>query len=286
MNPKRSFVLMEGTPGAAGGGEPGAGGAPGGTPGAGGQPAAGGEPGAGGAPSALAAAPAPLHERIPEKFHVKKGEEFDAEASTGKLLEGYKALEQRVGSGDLPPKSPDEYTITPPDGQKETFKEDERTAAFRKDAHAKGLSQGQFDFMMGKFFSLVPEIAAQTIKNTTEQTIGALVKAWGPADGEDYDKNFNSAFKAFQAYAAPEDKGKFDEIMTNPALAYRILAKIGPELGEAGGVPANTSGTGEDNVQSLLTDPVLQNPKHPEYAAKRAKVDAYYANKYGTAAVS
>lgn len=224
--------------------------------------------------------PQPLHERIPEKFHVKKGEEFDAEASMGKVLESYKALEQRMLDGGAPPKAPEEYKITPPDDLKDTWQEDERTASFRKDAHAKGLSQEQFDWVMGKYFELTPTIAGQVLQNTADQTRGALEEVWG----DEYQANFDGAMKTFKAYA-PEG-AKFDDIMTKPALAYQMLAKISTELGEAGGVPRDTSG-GSDatDVQTLLMHPAAGDPKHAEHKAVRQKLDAYYAKKYGTTPV-
>lgn len=296
MNPKRSFVLMEGVPGAAGGGAAGAGGeggqegagAAGANAGAGSGGAGGGAAGAAGGAGASAlsgnGSPPPLHERIPEKFHVKrtgeKGEEFDADASWGKVLEGYQALEKRVGSGDLPPKAPEEYAITVPDALKETFKEDERTAALRKDAHEAGLNQKQFDFMMGKFFQIGPELAQAAVQNSVEQTRGALEKAWG----DKYDEQFSGAFKAFQAYA-PEGV-KFDDIMTNPAIAYQLLAKIAPELGEAGGVPGNTSGGQGESVDDLMKSEAYWNSKHADHAKVSAKVRAHYERKHGTAAVT
>ena len=185
-------------------------------------------------------------------------------------------------AGDTPPKSAEDYTIPVPDELKESFQEDERTAAFRKEAHELGLSQKQFDGMMGKFFKLVPEIAQQTIQGAATQVAEKLDKAWGA----EYEQNLQGAMKAFEAYADPADKGKFDDIMRDPSLAYRILAKIGPELGEAGAPPRSTEGGSEESIQQLLTSDALSNPKHPDHKATRQKVDAYYAKKYGTAAVS
>jgi hypothetical protein len=229
-------------------------------------------------PSALAK-PVPLHERIPEKFHVKKGEELDAEASMAKVLEGYQALEKRVGSGDIPPKSAEEYTVTPPEELKEALKDFKLSPEFLKGAHDKGITQGQLDYMLTHYFKEAPALMQGGLNSSVEATISSLDKAWGA----EYDKHLGAAAKAFEAYADPADKGRFDDIMKDPSLAYRILAKIGPELGEAGAPPRNAEGSSEESVQALLTDPVLQNPKHPEYSAKRAKVDAYYAKKYGTA---
>lgn len=233
------------------------------------------------------AKPVPLHERIPEKFHVKrageKGEEFDPEASMGKVLEGYKALEQRVGSGDLPPKAAEEYTFTVPDTLKEQVQmDDAKLAEFKKEALAAGMTQKQFEFSMGRYVNALPQLVGEIIQNQAGKVIESLDKAWGA----DYDKNLAAAQKTFDTFATPEEKGKFDAIMTNPAMAYQMLARIAGELGEARGIPADAGGGNEASIQQLLTSPILQDAKHPEYAATRAKVDAHYAKKYGTAVIT
>lgn len=232
-------------------------------------------------PSALAK-PVPLHERIPEKFHVKKGEDFDAEASMTKVLEGYTALEKRLGTGDVPPKTPEEYAVTVPDDLKEAFKDFKLSPEFLKGAHEKGITQSQMDFMLQHYLKEAPELMKGGVQNSVEAVVGNLDKAWG----KEYDANLAAAEKAFSAYADPEDKGKFDEIMRDPALAYRILAKIGPELNEAGGVPRDAGSAGTESVEDLLKSEAYHNPKHADHAKVSAKVRAHYEKKYGTAPVS
>jgi hypothetical protein len=228
------------------------------------------------------AKPVPLHERIPEKFHVKKGEELDADASMAKVLEGYKSLEERMRDVGAPPKTPEEYVTAPPEEMKEALKDLKFSPEFLKGAHEKGITQAQMDYMLSYYFKEAPELLKGGLNNSVEATIGALDKAWG----EKYDENLTAASKAFEAYADPADKGRFDDIMRDPALAYRILAKIGPELGEAGGVPRDTAGTSQDDVNALLMHPAAGDPKHPEHKAVRAKLDNYYAKKYGDQAVT
>ena len=120
---------------------------------------------------------------------------------------------------------------------------------------------------------------AGAIDSSVETVRANLTKAWG--EGE-YEKHFNLAYKAFEAYADPADRGKFDSMMTDPALAYRILAKIGPELREAGGVPATAETGGAENIQALMLSEANTNPKHPDFATTRAKINAFYEKKYGS----
>lgn len=271
---KRSHVLMDGTPGAAGGGEPPV--PP--TPAATETPPTATPP----APSSLTPTPPPPTDFIPEKFRVlgADGKALDIEASARKMAESYAHLEGRVGSGELPPKTADDYAVTVPEQFKEHWEENDRSKAFKAEALAAGLTQKQFDFVMGKYFATATDLVGGAINNSVEAVRGNLEKAWG----DKYGDQFNAAVAAFEAFADPDDKGKFDSIMTDPALAYRILAKIGPELREGGGIPAtaSTGAEGEGAIKAMLTSEANTNPRHPDHAATRARIDAFYNKKYGT----
>lgn len=227
--------------------------------------------------SAPAPAPSPA-DFLPEKFRVSNGGGLDLEASARKLAESYAHLEGRVGSGDMPPKAPTEYQITVPEQFREHWREDERFAKFREDALQAGLTQSQMDFVMGKYFAIAPELVQGGVGASVQAVQADLTEAWGKG----YDEQLGQAMKAYEAYADPADRGRFDEIMTSPSLAYRILAKIGPELQEAGGIPVTaTGGGGQATIKELLTSEANTNPRHPEHAATRAKINAYYARRYG-----
>lgn len=283
---KRKFVLMNAEPGAAGGGDAGA------APVAqSAQPAGDAGQGAGAAQPTQAAAsllatakadPAPAgNDWIPEKFRVLNGEALDVEASARKLAESYSGLEKRVGSGDVPPKTADEYAVTVPDALKEDWAEDDRFKAFKTDALAAGLTQKQFDFVVGKYFGVVPELVQGGQQVTMDKATEELRATW-TTDAE-FKSNVKDAFKAFSAYASPEDQARIDELGNNP-VALRILAKIGKEMGEAGGIPAQGASTGADSVQDLMRSDAYLNPKHPDHKTTSAKVQAFYAKKYGNAA--
>lgn len=259
---RKKFVYMDESPGESGGGEPAA-------------PAAD--------PSILASAkpaePAP-NEWMPEKFRVMNGEELDVGASSRKLAESYAGLEKRVGSGDVPPKTADDYAITVPEQFKEVWAEDDRFKAFRTDALGAGLTQKQFDFVVGKYFDTVPGLVQGGQQVTAEKATEELRATW--ATEPEFKANVADAFKAFQAYASPEDQARIDEIGNNP-VALRILAKIGKELGEAAGIPQGNMATGEDDIQTILKSQAYMDPKHPDHKATSAKVQSFYQKKYGTA---
>src|SRR5690606_40919240 len=125
------------------------------------------EAGEGGDPStpAAPAAPAPTSsvldsgntgtDYIPEKLRVMKEDgSLDQEASSRKVAEAYKHLETRFGSGDVPPKTPEEYAVKLEGVEGfnwDEFKVDEGTQSFLKGAHAKGLTNDQVQYVIGEY---------------------------------------------------------------------------------------------------------------------------------------
>lgn len=229
--------------------------------------------------AAPASAPGPA-DFLPEKFRVTTEAGLDLEASARKLVESYGRLETRFRDGDAPPAAPTDYKIEVPEQLREHWQEDERIAAFRDQALQAGLTQAQMDFVMGTYFRIAPELVQGGVGASVEAVQADLTRAWG--EGPAYDKQLNNAHTAFQMFADPADRGRFDDILTNPALAYRILAKIGPEVREGGGIPAAAEGTPGESIQTLLLSEANKNPRHPEHAATRARIEAYYNSKYGT----
>lgn len=264
----RKFVLMDDTPGAAGGGDP--------------APVVATEAPAA-QPSLLATAkaeaPAPTTDWIPEKFRVNNGDALDIEASARKLAESYAGLEKRVGSGDVPPKSADEYAVTVPDALKEAWAEDDRFKAFKTDALGAGLTQKQFDFVVGKYFNVMPELVQGAAQLDANKATEELRQVW-KTDAE-FKTNVGDALKAFEKFADPEDRARIDEIGNNPVV-LRILAKVGKETQEAGGIPQQGANTGADSVQDLMRSDAYLNSKHPDHKSTSQKVQAFYAKKYGS----
>lgn len=218
---------------------------------------------------------------MPEKFQVKKEDgTVDLEASAKKMGESLTHLEKRMGSGDVPPKAAEEYKVNIPDEWKEAFPESSETmAAFRKDALAQGLTQKQFDFFIGKYIEEAPKLITGAAQMNREEAMADLRAGW-PTEAE-YNTQSANAEKALTAFLDPKDKDKADLLIANPAMV-RILAKIGSEMKEGGGIPAAADGAGADEIQSLMMSEAATNPKHADYKATRAKIDSFYAKKYGT----
>lgn len=235
------------------------------------------------APAPAPAASAPTYapaEFLPEKFRVTTETGLDLEASARKLAESYGRLETRFRDGDLPPSAPTEYKIAVPEQFQEHWQEDGRITAFRDEALQAGLTQAQMDFVMGKYFQIAPDLVQGGIGASLEAVQADLTQAWG--EGPAYDRELNNAHTVFLKFADPADRDRFDDMMSNPALAYRILAKIGPEVREGGGIPAAAESSRGESIQTLLMSDANRNPRHPEHAATRARIEAYYNSRYGT----
>ena len=258
--------------------------------------------GAGSASSALAsgagAAPATgtagAFDWIPEKHRVTKEDgTFDLEASARKVAEAHSHLEKRFGSGDLPPKSADEYA--PKVGVEgfnfDEFKADPAMQTFLKGAHAKGMTNDQLSFAIEQFLEVAPSLVEGSGKLDAEQCKAALSEVW--AKPEEAKANFALAYRATEAFASKIGV-TFDEIEAaglgdNP-LFIRIMAAIGPELGED--TSPSTEGTGGgisveefENQAAALRQQLQELPMSDKRRpAVKAQYDALYAKRFGTKA--
>ena len=151
------------------------------------------EAGEGGDPSTLAAPaaePAPGSvlstgntgtDFIPEKYRTNKEDgSLDLEASSRKVAEAYKHLETRMGSGDAPPKTHEEYAlkIEVEGFNWDEFKADESTQSFLKGAHAKGLNNDQVEYVIGEYLKAAPGLIGGAAVLTQQDCTAALKAAW------------------------------------------------------------------------------------------------------------
>ncbi|MCZ7253157.1 hypothetical protein NK293_23265, partial [Salmonella enterica] len=89
----------------------------------------------------------------------KEDGSLDLEQSSRKMAEAYKHLETRMGSGDVPPKTAEEYAVKLEGVEGfdwDEFKADPDTQSFLKGAHAKGLTNDQVQYVIGEYMKAAP----------------------------------------------------------------------------------------------------------------------------------
>ena len=214
---------------------------------------------------------------IPEKYQVKREDgTLDMEATSKKLAEGYAHLEKRVGSGDLPPKSADDYQIAIPEPlQAHMTADDAMLSEFKAEALKAGLTQAQMDFVMGKYFDIAPQLVSGGRELSAEDCTAELRNEW--KTDEQFKAEVGKAFKAVNIYGGSDAESLIKDYGNDPRIV-RLLSRIGNELGEdspIGNVAQQTTG---GSVEALMQSDAYLNPKHPEHKAVSLKVQKYFEN--------
>jgi len=271
---------------AAGAGQGGANGAAGGAGAAPGSVLASGQAaGAGGQGTAGSAAAGP-NDWIPEKHRVAKADgTIDIEASARKVAEAHRHLEQKLGSGDVPPKTAEEYA---PKVEGEGFnwdeiKTDPSMQSFLKGAHAKGITNDQLSYILGEYWKAAPELM-QGARQLDEKAATAELRQEWKTDTE-FKQNVGLAFKAFSAFASEADRARIDEIGNNPVV-LRLLANIGKEMQEDSPVSGTSLPEGDFNtrVAELRAELEKLPQSDPRRKQVKAEIDGLYARRYGSKA--
>ncbi|HRF11305.1 MAG TPA: hypothetical protein PLR37_04090 [Candidatus Accumulibacter phosphatis] len=282
---------QDGAPGAgagaaAGSGQAGTDSAPGGSGTAAGSLLASGQAaGDGGQGTAGGAAAAPS-DWLQEKYRVAKADgTLDLEASARKVAEAHRSLEQRLGSGDVPPKTTEEYA---PKVDAEGFnwdevKNDESMRGFLKGAHAKGFTNDQLSYVLGEYWKAAPNLVTGAQQLDDRAATAELRQEW-KTDAE-FKQHIGQAFKAFNAFAAEADRSRIDEIGNNP-IVLRLLANIGKEMREdtpinGGGIPE-----GDFNTKAAALRGELEKlpPSDPRRKQLKDELDGLYTSRYGARA--
>lgn len=293
---KHAYMAEAGADGAAGGGAAaGAGGDGAGAAGAGQETAQGAGAGAASSSALGAAAGAAAgtegtggesagFDWIPEKHRVTKDDgSFDLEASSRKVADAHRALEQRFGSGDLPPKDATEYApeVALEGFNWDEFKTDPEMQGFLKGAHAKGITNAQLSYILGEHYQRMVGVAQGAATLNIEACQQELGKTW--ATPEAMKAGMSGAFKTFSAFAEKAGVTLQDleasGAANNPAV-IRLLAAIAPELGEDRGVSGTGAGGNED-ITELLTNEAYTNPNHKDHKLISEKVRRHYERQYG-----
>lgn len=218
---------------------------------------------------------------LPEKYRVMGDDgKLNVEGSARKLADAYSHLEKRMGSGDTPPKTADEYAPkVEVEGFKwDEFKADPRMQSFMKSAHAKGITNDQMGFILGEYAQLAPELVNGAAALDSEAAATQLRETW-KTDAE-FNKNIGLAFRAFNSLADDSDKGRMDEIGNNP-MVIRMLAKIGAEMQEDAPAVGDVNLEEQQSIRDLMKSPAYMDPKHADHERVSAQVKAYYQKRYG-----
>jgi hypothetical protein len=246
-------------------GDPPAGDPPAGDPPAGDPPLLGGDSGGD---------PTPLD--IPEKFRVMAadGQAVDHQATLQKVLGSYTHLEKRVGTGDLPPKSADEYKLEKylPEGYEE---KPEAMKPILAKMHTLGLTQKQVQGVMGIYGETLGSALA-TEKQTHQAAVAALQSEWG----DKFKENLATANLVVNAIATPEERAILQQPKySNDPFLLKFLAKVGAEFREDR-LPAQLTDGEADNIDALRTSEAYRDSKHPDHKRVVAQVNEAYKRGY------
>lgn len=235
------------------------------------------------------AAGAETTDYIPEKYRTNKEDgTLDLEASSRKVAEAYKHLETRLGSGDVPPKTADEYTVKLEGVEGfdwAEFKADPDTQSFLKGAHAKGLSNDQVQYVIGEYMKAAPNLIGGAAQLTQQDCTAALKAAWG--DDQAIRANVTASYRAAEAFASQGDApGNFNALMAkygNDPDFIAFTANIGKELKEDSAINGGAQVSEADfavktsELRQQLQDLPAHDPKRPGI---QAQLDALYNRKY------
>ncbi|WP_443692018.1 hypothetical protein ACRZ5O_22580 [Pseudomonas protegens] len=253
----------------------------------------GGDPGAGSTPPA-ATPPAEsvlnsgaTSDWMPEKYRTNKEDgSLDLEASSRKVAEAYKHLETRLGSGDAPPKSSDEYApkIEAEGFNWEEFKADEGTQSFLKGAHAKGMTNAQVEFVISEYLKAAPGLVEGGVQLNQQDCTAALKAVW--TDDQAFKAGAQASYRAAEAFASPEGQpGNFQTLMAkygNDPDFIAFTANIGRELQEDTLISAGVVNEQDFAVKtSELRKQLEELPPHdPKRVQIQQQLGELYAAKY------
>jgi hypothetical protein len=209
---------------------------------------------------------------------------LDLAASAQKLAEGYAAAVKRIGTGDLPPDDPAKYAFTPPEAFKDVPLDAQREQAFKAEAHKAGLTQQQYEFVMGKYFELVPSLLEDAVKVKADEARAELRKVWtAPAD---FNANMGAAQRAIHSMPQDLQQQAIERFGTDPVFA-QVMAQFGREMREdrppapAGGVAASGQ-----SVEQLMASEAYRDPRHPQHKQVSDQVREFFRRSHGEAPAS
>ena len=219
---------------------------------------------------------------LPEKYAVMGADgKLDLQASSQKLAEGYAAAAKRIGTGDLPPESPDAYKDSPvPEAFKDVPLDPELTRSFRERAHKAGLTQSQLDFVMGEYFSVVPSVLNAAASLSADEARAELSKVW--SSPTELQRNMTAAERAVATMPAELQEQIRTKYGTDPVF-WQFAAQFGHETREDR--PASTGGSVAPvtDVEALMRSEAYRNSKHPDHQRVSQQVSQAFEKRFGNA---
>jgi hypothetical protein len=248
------------------------------------------------APAAPGAAtpPAAGDDWLPEKFRVNGADgKLDEAASARKLAESYKALEAHKGPLPQAPASPDDYkieTINGPDGKPldaeivDGFTADPLFKAFAKDAHARGFSNEQMQFVVERYLNMAPQLIAADMQLSLDEAKAELGAVW--KDEATMQRNLQGVVRAINGFGAeaadvPGSRARLMEKYGRDPDFIAFAAAVAGEMQEDK-LPSQPAVASEADVESLQKSEAYWNKNHPDHGKVKGQVDAFYARKFGT----
>lgn len=207
---------------------------------------------------------------IPEKFKVTAEDgSVDYKATVAKMNESYSYLEKKVGTGEVAPKSVDEYKLEREDFDFEEFKADESNKEFLTEAHKHGITNKQLDFLISEYDKRAVNLVSNSSQIDTDTTVQTLQSDWG----DKYEANIFNAVKAARACGITDEQIN-DPLIGNNVAFIKMAAYFGSQMTEdkpvSNGTPVNV------DINSLMRSPAFFDPKHPEHKSVKAQIDSYY----------
>lgn len=207
---------------------------------------------------------------IPEKFKVTAEDgSVDYKATVAKMNESYSYLEKKVGTGEVAPKSVDEYKLERADFDFEEFKADESNKEFLTEAHKHGITNKQLDFLISEYDKRAVNLVSNSSQIDTDTTVQTLQSDWG----DKYEANIFNAVKAARACGITDEQIN-DPLIGNNVAFIKMAAYFGSQMTEdkpvSNGTPVNV------DIQSLMRSEAFFNPKHPDHKSVKAQIDSYY----------
>jgi hypothetical protein len=207
---------------------------------------------------------------IPDKFKVVSEDgSVDYKATVAKMNESYSYLEKKVGTGEVAPKSVDEYKIEREGFSFEDFKADESNQQFLSEAHKHGITNKQLDFLLSEYDKRAVDLVSNNSQFDTDTTIQSLQSEWG----SNYESNI------FSAIRAAKSAGLTEEQINNPSIGnnvdvIKVLSYFGSQIAED--KPINNGTAVNTDITSLMRSEAFFDPKHPDHKSVKAQIDSYY----------